>query len=99
MAARLFAFDEIDHGSAFDIVYGFDAMPAKPDAYEVLAGFQEDFAEEKARSRFLAGPQTEEFAFLRRIGVNQAITGGVIENEGKITAGKIGVAFQVDLDA
>src|ERR1700747_799895 len=99
MSAVFFAFDDVKGYRMFDMINVLDSISAKPKAHEISAWLKQEFTENKRRSTFLSGTETDKLPFLPSIRIDHAITIRVIENDTQIVIGKTLRALQLYVDS
>src|SRR5258706_5336628 len=99
MSVGFFAFDDVKGHRMFDMITVLDSISAKPKAHEISAWLKEELTENKRRSTFLSGAETDKLPFLPSIRVDHAITISVVENDRQIVIGKTLHALQFYVDS
>ena|SRR5712664_689810 len=96
---RFFALDDVESDGMFDVVDEFHGNSAEPEAHEIPAGSEKEFAKQESGTPLLAGAEADKLPFLRGIRIDHAIPIHVVEGERQIAVGKTVYAMQFYLDA
>src|SRR5260370_18008585 len=99
VATRLLGIDEVERGGELNVINCFQGGTAEPKADQILAGPEQNFAEEEVGHCGLPGLQIHELPLLCCIGVDYAVAAGIVEDDSQIGRRKVRFAFELDADA
>src|SRR5258708_36887945 len=99
MLAGFLILDDIDSDGMLDMVQGLNPISAKPQAHEISAGFEKDFAEKETGTPLLASVQANELSLLSAVRIDHAKAVHVIENDRHIAINKTAHALKFYVDS
>src|SRR5215469_2605779 len=98
VAAGVFAFDNVKGCGVFDVVENLNRRATKPQADEIFAGLDKNFAEKEGGASGLAGLHGQEVIFLGGIGVDDAVAIRFVEDDSEVCECEGAFAFHFDGD-